>query len=406
MNILIITPYLPYPLNSGGAQGVFNMIEHLRSKHSFTMIINEGGQNNKQNLLALRKLWPDVDIIYYPFVRQMMCPSFLYEKTRRVMLRMIAPNSRRLKIETALRPYGEWFSRHHVDFVHRIIAEKKIDMVEVNFIESLAWGNYLPDNVKKVFIHHELGFVRKERLLSSLQLTSKEKEMLATAKSTEFANLEKYDAVVTVTDTDKKILEREGLSVPVYTSNSAVNTESFPYSVTPGNLTFIGGYGHLPNVEGIDWFVKNVAPLLSDRNLRLNIIGRGWPDTYNTQCGVDVCLKGFVEKLSDVALGSIMIVPILSGSGMRMKILEAAAMSLPMVTTTVGVEGLDFVDGESCIIADTPEDYAKAIIRLTEDADLRRKLGENANKVFEQKYSVSKLVENRDNIYQKIIADY
>jgi glycosyltransferase involved in cell wall biosynthesis len=98
-----------------------------------------------------------------------------------------------------------------------------------------------------------------------------------------------------------------------------------------------------------------------------------------------------------------MIVPILSGSGMRMKILEAAAMSLPMVTTTVGVEGLDFVDGESCIVADTPEGYAKAIIRLSEDHDFRRMLGENANKVFEQKYSVSKLVENRDRIYNEIM---
>lgn len=403
MNILIITPYLPYPLNSGGAQGVFNMIEHLRSKHQFTMIINEGGQNNKENLLALRKLWPDVDIRYYSFRHQMMCPSFLYEKTRRVLLRFIAPNSRRLMIETALRPYGEWFSRHHVDFVHKVIAEKKIDMVEVNFMESISWVNHLPDNVKKVFIHHELGFVRKERLLSNLQLNARERQMLAKAKAAEFADLEKYDAVVTVTDTDKNILEREGLSVPVYTSNSAVNTQSFTYSETPGNLTFIGGYGHLPNVEGIDWFVGKVAPLLQGKGLTLNIIGRGWPEAYNAHGDVNVCLKGFVENLSDVALGSIMIVPILSGSGMRMKILEAAAMSLPMVTTTVGVEGLDFVDGESCIVADTPEDYAKAIIRLSEDHDFRRMLGENANKVFEQKYSVSKLVENRDRIYNEIM---
>jgi len=403
MNILVITPYLPYPLNSGGAQGVFNMIENLRSKHHFTMIINEGGQNNDINRADLKKLWPDVDIIYYPFWQQLLCPSFFYEKTRRVMMRKIMPNSRKLQIETALRPYGEWFSKHHVAFVYRIIKEKKIDMVEVNFIESLPWSNHLPDNVKKVFIHHELGFVRKERLLAGLDLTAAEKVMFDKAKAKEFADLEKYDAVVTVTDTDKHILEKEGLSRPVYTSNSAINTPSFPYSITPGNLTFIGGYGHLPNVEGIDWFCNEVVPLLKDKQLTLNVIGKGWPESYAECRDVTVNLKGFVEHLSDVALGSIMIVPILSGSGMRMKILEAAAMSLPIVTTTVGVEGLDFVDGESCVIADTPEGYANAIIRLMEDAEYRKMLGENANKVFDAKYSVKKLVENRDNIYTDIM---
>lgn len=404
MNILILTPYLPYPLSSGGAQGMFNMIDHLRQKHRFTMVISQGSDYNIENVEALRRLWPEVDIVYYPLSRQLIYLPFLYEKTRRQLLKKLAPGSRRLAVEMAVRPYGEWFSKHHVRFVENIIAKKQIDLVQVEFYECLPWAAHLPATVKKVFIHHELGFVRKERLLKDISLTVSEQRQLEVSKAAEFADLERYDAVVTVTQTDKDILKRNGLSRPVYVSTSAINTESFPYSVTPGLLTFIGGYGHLPNKEGIDWFVGQVSPLLKGASLTLNLIGKSWPQYYAKSDDVEIRLLGFVEHLSDVALGTIMVVPILSGSGMRMKILEAAAMSLPIVTTTVGVEGLDFVDGESCIVADSPQDFADAVKRLCSDPELRKTLGENANKVFAAKYHPSVLAAVRDDIYNKVMA--
>lgn len=403
MNILILTPYLPYPLNSGGAQGMYNMIDNLRHRHHFTLITNEGSSNREDNRKALQQLWPEVDIIYYSFLHQLQCPAFVYEKTRRILLKKLAPNSRQLAVEMAVRPYGEWFSAHHVNFVRRLIDDRHIDLVQVEFFECLPWVRHLPSSVRRIFIHHELGFVRKERLLSHFQLSHKERAQLAEAKRMEFSDLERYDAVVTVTATDKATLEREGLHTPVYVSTLAINTPSFPYSVSPGQLTFIGGFGHLPNKEGIDWFTTEVAPLLRNQHLTLDLIGNSWPSAYAKRTEITICLRGFIENLSDVALGSIMIVPILSGSGMRMKILEAAAMSLPIVTTTVGVEGLDFEDGHSCLVADTPEAFAKAIQRLCEDDALRRSLGEAANRLFQVRYHPSVLAGVRDKIYQQVM---
>jgi len=403
MNILLISPYIPYPLSSGGAQAVFNMIDNLRGIHHYTMVVNEGGQNTRENKQSLQKLWPNVDIILYPFSKQLLSPTFVYEKTRRVLLRKFMPQSRLFQMETTLRPYGEWFSWHHVNFIHDLISKKQIDMIQVEFMESLPWVYHLPADIKKVFVHHELGFIRKERLLANYDLSVKEVHKLKAAKKRELDALEKYDAIITVTDVDRDILLREGITRPIYSSNLAVNTKSYPYSVKEKELTFIGGYGHQPNKEGIDWFISKVSPMLKARNFTLNLIGTHWPVSYNVSKNVVVSLKGFVEDLSDVALGSIMIVPILSGSGMRMKILEAAAMSLPIVTTTVGVEGLDFINGESCIIADTPEEFANAIIQLEEDAEKRKKIGESANKVFKSKYSPKVLSDKRNDIYKQIV---
>lgn len=403
MNILILTPYLPYPLNSGGAQGVFNMVNNLRHKHHFTMLINEGPTNREKERQQLQALWPEVDIIYYPFWRQLLSPKFLYEKTRRIILRKLFPNSHRCLIETALRPYGEWFSHDHVSFVNRLIKDKDIDMVQVEFYESLPWSNHLPTDVKKIFIHHELAYVRHERLLSGVILSKQEKKMLDKSKEKEFADLEHYDAVVTVTDIDKHKLQDDGLKTPLYVSTLAIHTASHEYADNGIVLTSIGGYNHLPNKEGMDWFCQNVSPLLQGQDITLNIIGTSWPSSYSENSHINISLKGFVEDLTSTALGTIMIVPILTGSGMRMKILEAAAMSLPIITTSVGVEGLDFVHNESCIIADTPESFANAILSVISNPALRKTLGENANRVFQQRYSPAVLAEKRNDIYDAII---
>ena len=94
-----------------------------------------------------------------------------------------------------------------------------------------------------------------------------------------------------------------------------------------------------------------------------------------------------------------MIVPILSGSGMRMKILEASALGVPFVTTTVGVEGLDFVDKSSCLIADTSESWAQALVNLMSSDKLRSDLAESALKVYNEKYSVEALSKVRESVY-------
>lgn len=126
-----------------------------------------------------------------------------------------------------------------------------------------------------------------------------------------------------------------------------------------------------------------------------------WPISYEHDYhGLKVNLLGYVEDLSEHAANSIMIVPILTGSGMRMKILDAAAMSVPFVSTTVGVEGLDFHDGESCLIADRAEGFAQALVRQMSDHMLRERIALNAHLLYQKKYSLRALVEKRKAIYQ------
>ena len=404
MNIVIITHYLPYPLTSGGAQAQFNMIDQLRSRHNITLVFNEGSGNTIQAMKQLQAIWPEVNIVAYRYYRQLSCWRFVRDKIIRGLLVKFAPKSRMLKIDRMLKPYGQWFSSDQVSFVNRIIREAKADLIQVEFFPCLGWYKYLPADIKKVFVHHEINFIRNERFLKDFNLSVKEQQAMARMKQYEIESLNKYDHIITLTDTDCKLLQDHNVTTPISVSSAAVSSKPLPYCEWKGKIIFIGSYAHIPNREGMEWFAHQVAPAMTT-DIQVNIIGGSWPSEYNNRFGhVQLHPLGFVDDLSEAAYGNIMIVPLLTGSGMRMKILEAMAMSMPVITTTVGVEGIPLVNGKSCLIADTPEAFAQAIEKLSCDADLRRKLGRAANQVFMDAYSPQQLAKVREKIYYQIVG--
>lgn len=403
MNIVILTIIQPFPLDSGGAQAQYNMIEHLRHKHNITLVFPINEMNSPAASEELKKRWPNVDLRPYSYVKQLLNPKFFYAKAERCIKKALLKNSERFQVERMLKPYGYSMDSRFVKFMNDIIKEKNADVVQVEFYPYLSFVHKLPKNVRKIFIHHEIRYIRNKRLLANINLCKKDMEYMERLRKQEIDDLNCYDAVVTLTDVDKKELQEAGVTVPVLSSPASINATLNKYGGWNGNITFLGGYGHTPNQEGMDWFLNEVLPLVRwDKypNATIQIIGGGWPASYNgkrefikTEC------KGFVKDLSAIAHGSIMIVPILSGSGMRMKILEAAAMGLPMLTTTVGVEGLSFKNGSSCLIADTPQEFAKSLEQLMDSEELRQRLTDNARAIYEEKYSPKATSSIRNNVY-------
>ena len=404
MNIVILTIILPYPLDSGGAQAQYNMIDSLRHKHNITIVFPENGMNSMGAMAELKRRWPEVDFRPYRFVRQLMNPRFFASKIKRALKKKFFQSNDRFMVEWMLTPYGYPVDNRFARFMKNVIKEKQAKVVQVEFYPYLNFVHKLPRDVRKVFIHHEIRYIRNRRLLADVKLLPREVEYMEYISRQEIDDLNCFDEVVTLTDVDRKELQSSGVTVPITVSPASVNARIVDYIGWNGKITFLGGYGHTPNQEGMDWFISKVLPLIDKErysNVVVQIVGGGWPASYNRlDLPVSVECKGFVKDLVDVALGSIMIVPILSGSGMRMKILEAAAMGLPMVTTTVGVEGLDFDNRKSCLIADTPEDFAEALCEIMDSEQLRKELTCNARVVYDGKYSIKATSEIRDGVYR------
>ncbi len=406
MNITIITILLPYPLDSGGAQAQFNMIDALRSEHCIALVYPENAHNSTKAMKELQARWPEVSFHPFSLCRQLVHLPFLLSKVERAFKLICMPNNNRFKIERVLKPYGYDITKSFIKHVKHVIDTKQADIVEVEFYPYLKLADYIPKNVKSVFVHHEIRFVRNNRFLE--QLTPKPKDIAFNnlLKKEEIDYLNKYDIVITLTEEDKHVLKSNGVSSEICVSPAAVSTGSKPVIPWNRSLVFVGGFGHGPNVEGLSWLAEKVFPLIrwsNYPNLHFKIIGKGWPEHFLPSVnGLKVDYCGFVNHLEDAAYGGIMLVPILSGSGMRMKILEASALSMPIVTTTVGVEGIGLINEQSCLMADSPKNFAVAITRLIEDDLLRKRLAKNANQVFNSAYSLETLTKRRSEIFNHL----
>ena len=403
-SILIITSFLPYPIHSGGEQAQFNMIEALRKNCKIGIIFPLNRDNRVADVEALSLLWPEVRLFPYPLISQYIHLPFLIQKARRFLYKKLLHKVSLVK--DALDRTDFLTSKAYVDFINKAIAETKPDIIQVEFIQNLNIGGLLPKSLKKIFVHHEIGFVMTDRMLKNVSLTNKQQNKKKQKKRQEIARLNQYDGIITLTETDKDVLEKSGVKPPIYVSPAAVNTREKEYDGWNGLIVFVGGYYHRPNQEGMDWFLREVTPCVDWSKYpqtQLKIVGLGWPTSYEGNFnGLTVHLTGYVDDLSEHVSRTLMIVPLLTGSGMRMKILDASALSVPFVSTSVGAEGLNFSDGDTCMIADGAIDFAKALEKLMNDHSLREVIARKAHQLFKENYSLESLVERRKEIYKVV----
>jgi glycosyltransferase involved in cell wall biosynthesis len=205
----------------------------------------------------------------------------------------------------------------------------------------------------------------------------------------------RFDANLAVSELDAARLRAMCGDLHVHVVENGTDTEYFkPMGVAaePDALVFAGSLRWYPNVSGIRYFAERVWPRLRAQRpaIRLYLAGRS-PDPSVVQIAARDPQVQLIPDPEDIrpwmARGSVFICPVLDGGGTRLKILDAMAMGLPIVTTTLGGEGLNVVAGKHLLVADTPEDFASATLSLLNQESLRRQLGAEGRKLVEEKYS-------------------
>lgn len=156
------------------------------------------------------------------------------------------------------------------------------------------------------------------------------------------------------------------------------------------SMMFVGALDYEPNAEAVEWFVREVLPLVRARrrDAVVRIVGRGSATVGWVADVPGVRLLGQVDSIrAELDRADVSVVPIRAGAGTRLKVVEAMAHHLPLVSTPVGCEGIDLVDGEHALIAEDPRSFADACLRLLGEADLRQRLADNAASLFERAYT-------------------
>lgn len=405
-NLLIITPWLPYPLNGGGNQAMYNGIAAVKdSYNTHVLYIDFMNDRHSVDRSLMQKHLGNVEISCFVFNNKNTRYKALKWLHTLACNRFLSNNKdyRTDRMLQSFSPIPEEFS----DYINEYIIRNQIDIVQTEMIAGLPIVLSLPMSVKKIFVHHELRYVVNNLALNSIGHSLYRDANMSLAKIMEVGLLNLYDHIITLSPIDTEKLKKEGVRTPISSSFAIVNSKN-DYPILTDNynvLTFVGPSSHGPNYMGIQWFLENCWDNLkkSDNSYKLKIIGK-WDESAKQDISSkykDIEFLGFVEDLAESLRNTIMIVPITVGSGIRMKILEASSFGVPFVSTTVGAEGIPVIDGRNCLLADTPQDFVNAIIRL-KDKDLRIKILSGANQMVKHSYSMLALKENRDVIYKNL----
>lgn len=409
-NLLFVLPFLPYPLVSGGHQAIYNGIMAVKDDFNIFIAYYVSYGFDEEAAKAFQKLVPNATLL--PMDTRYKAPNFkarVINKLQRILeaeAKKCNPPDKNTKYDLWLwsnRPQPAKWEQFICDVCEKYYID--IAQVEMPWISSFILS--LPNTVKKVYVHHELAFVKQGLELKddpdNLYAQTCYKHTLAS----EINMLNHADHIITLSPVDKRKLEEKGVMTPISSSFAVVNTDNqlTPFFSDERVLTFVGPDDNIPNRVGLSWFLDNCWKFLlsKDSSYRLKVIGK-WREENQRAILKDypeVEFLGFVDNLYEAMKGSVMIVPITIGSGIRMKILEAASMGIPFVSTTVGAEGIPVKDGHDCFLTDVPNMFVEDILKL-QDRDLKLQFIQNANKMVKQHYSAEALRRNRLEIYKKL----
>lgn len=272
--------------------------------------------------------------------------------------------------------------------VRQLAGRERFDVVVCDFLQSAVVALDLPLARRVIFQHNVEYIIRKrhwEREMRPLRkwLLHSEWEK---ARAIESEVCRTFDHVITVSEDDRRTIEREFGVSSVSDLPTGVDLEYFrpQQAVTrPGNLVFVGSMDWHPNEDGIFWFVREVYPGIRRvaPQANLTVVGRNPSTRLSELAAADnsIEITGTVPDVRPyLARAEVVVVPLRIGGGTRIKIFEAMSMGRAVVSTTLGAEGLPLIHGGEILLADEPDSFAGAVASLLHDLPRREALARTA----------------------------
>ena len=297
--------------------------------------------------------------------------------------------------------------------VRSLLSENEFDVVQFESIFCAPYLKTVKENsdAKCLLRAHNVEHLIWQRMADgSSSLKKKYLKLLSKRlKNYERSVLPQFDAVLPMTSNDSKIFSEYAPSVLQKIVPIGLSADVYPYNEHQKEelcLFHLGAMDWLPNREAVEWFLERCWFDVKEKfpHLKLYLAGRGFPESLKIDDGNIIYndeIKNAVEYMQGKA---IMIAPVLSGSGMRVKILQAFALGKAVVSTTIGAEGIECLNGENILIADSPGDFISSIEKLVNDISLRNRIGMNARRLFLEKYSAERIADDVIRFYQTLIA--
>lgn len=402
MKVLLISPQNPYPPIDGGKISIFYPLMELNKKGISIGIFFL--YKEKEPFEAIQ-FFKKNSIKVYPFLLDTT------DSIKKVMKNFLESEPFKM---------AKYFHPSALKYLKKIVQEFKPDIIQSHHAHMAKYAIELKKefNVPIVLREHNIEYKLIEQFYKS-----ESNPIIKVTAYWQYVKTKKYetniwsyfDKVIFISPLDENIAKNANSRIKSVVIQDGVDIEKFhPIDLKkePYSLIFTGNLRTIQNLKSILWFVKNVWPIIKEKEpkAKLYITGGGEEilykklkiSTLNTQ---GIFLLGFVKNIQEtISKCQVFISPTRIGSGIRIKVLTAMALGMPIVCTSLDATPIIGVrNGEHLIVADTPEDFAEGILHLFNDERLRYNLGSNARKLIEQQFTWDKYAEKMINIYKEII---
>ena len=365
MNILVLTAYPPVLHMHGGGVRMFHNIRILGERHSVRVISFVENDEEREMLHSLDRICESVIAIkrvpdFRPHWLSVL-PFLVREFSTPEMHRAVESEFQRNKVDVLQCEYLQMaqFHRRGVFSVLTLLDGPSANAYE-EFREAV-------DVVQKLRSYYRwMATLRYETLMAR-----------------------RFDRVVTMTENDADHLRSYSPNANIRAIPIGIDPEEFepwPERVDqPIRVLFVGNFRHTPNIEGAEFLVERIAPHFPD--IQFVISGSHAPDHFRN--GPNVQFSGYVSDIRALYCrpNTIVVTPLFSGTGQRVKLLEAFAMGCPTITSSIGAAGFPVRNDVEALIADTAVDFVAALRRLISSEQLRRNLGKNAVQMIVRDFS-------------------
>lgn len=390
MNILLVSSYLPYPLYSGGHVRLFNIIKHISKRHTITLVCEKRKYQTEDDIAALKRYCKDVVV----FDRQKQWSLQNITKTGVSFYPFLLTGHKIPQMQTT---------------IEQMLKEKKFDLIHV---ETFYVMQNIPQTVIPIIlVEHNIEYLVYKRYAQTAPFYLRPFLFIDIAKLRYWEQFfwTKATKLIAVSNEEKQIMGRtDTVVVP-----NGVDCKQFSFSQKETSkkektLLFIGNFTWVQNRDAALFIIKEVFPKIMDTykgELTLWIVGKHIPETLKKYATKHIFFdENAPGKTSDIfKKADVLLSPIRIGGGTSFKILESMASGIPVITTSLGLEGMEATAGKHMIVADSAQDLASQTILLLNDGKLYKEIARNARWLVEKKFDWNTIVEKLDIVYKEAV---
>jgi len=401
LNILFLTNCSPAPIRDGQTRRTFHILKGLATLHNVYLLSlrEEKDMVIPEDLALLNSFCRHVEM--HPAPRKSVSCEMIG-----LLLRSLV----------SMDPYTIWrhYSPSFLQRIRDLMGEVHFDLVHCDTLPIAYTLNEIT-GCPCVLTDHDVSYLKMARMA-----TQSRNPLLAPFLYLEAAKLKRLESTIfrrisvgiAVSEVDRAILRQLSKGASFEVIENGVDTQAFrpsPTSIESDTLLWLGRFGHYPNREAMHYFLEKTYPAIKKGRpgVRLLLLGGGETDRIRNFAGTDQSIEilGHVpDPVPYLQKVSVVVVPILSGSGTRLKILEAMAAGKAIVSTTIGCEGLDVSHGRDILVADGPEVFADCVVSLLGDIGLMETLGRNARRLAEDRYDWRPIIAKMNAVYSSLAS--